>query len=263
MPTPVDLHNHLLPGVDDGARDETEGLAGLRALHAAGVRSLVTTPHVDASVLARPQTLRARLGELDLAWQRLSRVAATVPDVELRRGAEIMLDLPVLNVDDARVRLAGGPYVLVEFPQPNVPPNTPAALHRIREAGAIPVVAHPERYEDVKREPRFTRRWRDAGAYLQLNGGSLLGWYGKQARSAALALLREGAIDYVASDYHARGRCPLAEYIEVLTALGGEEYASLLVAENPGRVIRGEPLLAVAPLPVRSPLWRRVLALLR
>lgn len=264
MPSLIDLHNHLMPRVDDGARDEAESKSGLRALAAGGVRSIVTTPHVDASMLARPELADRRLAQLDAAWDVLTGVAASAaPEVELRRGAEIMLDLPVLNVQDPRVRLAGGPYVLVEFPHPNVPPNTAGALARIREEGAIPIVAHPERYAEVKADPGFALTWRGAGAYLQLNGGSLLGWYGKGARAAALALLREGAFSYVASDFHSRGRCPVEQYEKVLRELGGDPFAQLLLTDNPGRVVRGEPLLEAPPLTERAPLWRRMIALLR
>lgn len=244
----VDLHNHLLPGVDDGSRSLPESLAGLRSLHEGGVRQLAVTPHAEASVLERPRLRAARLSELDQAWESFRAAAQeAAPGVELTRGLEVMLDLPTLDTSDPLVRLGGGPHILVEFPQPFLPPNTSVVLARIRESGVRPVVAHPERYEDVRANLGLAAEWRRAGAILQMNGASLLGWYGRRARQAALELLRSGMIDYIASDYHARGRPGINEYRAALVELGGEEYAGLLLEENPARVLRGEALFPVPP----------------
>lgn len=255
MPIVVDLHSHLLPHVDDGARDLPESLAGLRALVTAGVTELAVTPHLDGSVTTHPEQLEARLSELDRGWQVLAEI--TGGDVRLHRGVEIMLDAPVLDLSDERVRLAGGPYALVEFAYMAVPARSGETLEAILEQGIRPIVAHPERYPQVSSDAGLVLDWRVRGAYLQLNGGSLLGRYGPSARRAALGLLEAGVIDCVASDYHARGDPGVAKYAELLVQLAGEEAADRLLAENPRRVLAGEALLS-PPMATRRPLWRRI-----
>jgi len=259
MPGIIDLHSHLVPGVDDGARDPSEALAGVGALARAGVAALATTPHLDGSLTTRPEQLAVRLAELDAGWQVLAGVLGA--DVELRRGAEIMLDSPVLDARDARVRLGGGSYVLVEFAYLTVPPRSTEVLAAVRAQGVRPVLAHPERYPHVAANPALVAGWRAGGVQLQLNGGSLLGRYGGSARRAALALLEAGAIDYVASDYHARGDPGVIGYAQLLEELLGPDATDRLLAENPRRVLAGEALLAPPQLP-RRPLWRRLRELL-
>ena len=111
MPGVVDLHSHLVPGVDDGARDLEQALAGLGALTRAGVTALAVTPHLNATLTTRRDVLELRLAELDTGWRALTGAAGV--GVELRRGVEIMLDTPQLELSDERVRIGGGPYVLV------------------------------------------------------------------------------------------------------------------------------------------------------
>jgi protein-tyrosine phosphatase len=259
MPGIVDLHSHLIPGVDDGARNLEQALAGLGALNRAGVTTLAVTPHLNATLTTQRDVLELRLAELDTGWQALTGAAGE--GVELRRGVEIMLDTPQVELSDERVRIGGGPYVLVEFAYLTVPPRSTEVLAVVRAQGVRPVLAHPERYPHVAANPALVGGWRAGGAQLQLNGGSLLGRYGGSARRAALALLEAGAIDYVASDYHSRGDPGVVGYTQLLEELLGPDAADRLLAENPRRVLAGEPLLAPPPLP-RRPLWRRLRELL-
>src|SRR5512146_1242063 len=107
MQAAIDLHSHLMPGVDDGAVDAAEALAGVQALRDAGVATAVTTPHMAASVTADPVRFQASMAELDAAWARLEQLASG-SGLELERGVELLLDSPSFELDDPRVRLAGG-----------------------------------------------------------------------------------------------------------------------------------------------------------
>lgn len=207
----TDFHNHVMPGVDDGAQSVEESAAALRAFAAEGVGRVIATPHVDASLGARPQALRRRMDELDGGWERLQQAAAGT-GIEVLRGAEVALDVPEPDVSDPRLRLAGTDFVLVEFAYMSVPPNSAVVLARIRQGGHIPVLAHPERYGALGSNPDLAQEWRDAGAFLQVNGASLLGRYGAEAKQSAELLLARGMADYVCSDYHTRTGPWVARY---------------------------------------------------
>lgn len=253
----IDFHNHVVPGVDDGAATAEEAAAALAVFREQGVHTVVATPHVSGALTATPSALQARLAELDAGWAALERVAAAQPAMRVLRGAEVMLDAPRVDVSDPRLRLAGTPFVLVEFPFMAVPPNAGRAIFDLKMAGWRPVLAHPERYGDTALD--LADEWRRMGALLQVNAGSLLGRYGDRARRLAWGLVEGGLADYLGSDYHARGRCSLAECRAELERRGAAEQAALLTEQNPARLLKGEPPLPVPALEVRRPWWRRVL----
>jgi protein-tyrosine phosphatase len=256
----LDFHNHLIPGVDDGASDAAQAAEGLRAFHAQGVRTVVATPHVSGAVTRDAEGRAARLAELDAGWAALQDVAAGFPDLRVLRGAEVMLDTPEPDLSDPRLRLAGTSFVLVEFPFMNVPPNAERALFAVRMAGWTPVLAHPERYGNASETFADAQEWRRVGALLQVNGGSLLGRYGPRPQTLAWGLVERGLADYVCSDYHARGTLTVAQCRAKLEARGAGQQAVLLTETNPARLVAGQAPLPVPPLAGR-PLWRRLLGL--
>ena len=258
----IDFHSHLLPSADDGAADLDEALAALAALHEQGVHTAIVTPHLRGSVTGQREALRARLDELDGRWEELRALAAEhFPALRLERGAEVMLDTATPDLADPRTRLAGGPYVLVEFPRMLVPAHAEQILAYVIGRGWTPVVAHPERYGNLHAELRDAEEWKRMGARLQVNAGSLLGRYGADAEGRAWRLIRLGWADYLSSDYHARGRLALAEARQALISRGGAEQAELLLETNAARLLAGEPPLPVPPLALPPPLWKRLLGI--
>ncbi len=257
----ADVHTHLVPGVDDGARNIEDVPAAVERMTREGIRRILTTPHLNGSLTADPAALEERLGEVDEAWERATEaVGRRFPDVEFRRGHEIMLDVPDVTFEDPRMRMAGTSFVLVEWPRLHLPPATTQVLRRIRQDGYHPVVAHPERYVGFDPALRLVESWRNAGAYLQVSYGSLLGEFGHEARRTAFRLLRRGWADYLASDFHARMDRKLfkREAWETLTRLGGKECLMSLTVTNPGRIFRDQEPLPVAALPPDRGLWSRV-----
>jgi protein-tyrosine phosphatase len=246
----VDLHNHLVPGVDDGARDVGQALDALARLAAEGVVAVITTPHFSGALTHSPERQARRLAELDRGWAVLEG-AAERPAVSLHRGVELMLDVPDPRVEDPRLRIGGGAFLLVEFPHMMVPPASERVLERLRGEGWYPVLAHPERYEGMDPALSLPRRWREAGAYLQLNGPALVGRYGQRVRARALALLRAGLVDYLGSDYHSRGEPRIGEYRQWLRDREGLEALELMSETNPTRLLEGIPPLPVPPLAPR------------
>jgi protein-tyrosine phosphatase len=256
----IDFHNHVLPGVDDGAADLAQALAALEAFAAQGVGTVVATPHVSGAATLDPAARERTLAVLDRGWEALSRAAASAfPALRLERGAEVMLDVPAPDLSDPRLRLAGTAFVLVEFPFMSVPPRAGQVLAGLRAAGWRPVLAHPERYLNADPGLGDAGEWRRAGAALQVNAGSLLGRYGEGPRRVAWGLVERGWADYLCSDFHARGRCATAEAAAALARVGGALQAHRLTHENPALLLAGRAPLPVPPLLRRPPLWRRLL----
>jgi protein-tyrosine phosphatase len=256
----IDFHNHVLPAVDDGAASLEESRAALAAFRDQGVRALVATPHLRASVTTDPAALAEALAPVDAAWEELKSMAgAEFPDLRLERGFEVALDTPAPDFSDPRVRLAGTRFVLVEFPFMAVPPNAPSALFELKMRGWTPVVAHPERYQNFDDTFAAPAEWRRVGAFLQLNAGSLLGKYGPEARTRAWRLLKRGMADFVSSDYHARGTLHTVHARRALEEAGGAEQARLLMDENPARLLEGRDPHPVPPLEERRSFLGRLL----
>jgi protein-tyrosine phosphatase len=260
----TDFHNHLMPSVDDGAQSLGESCEGLKAFEKEDVRFIITTPHLNGSLTLDRGALEARLTSLDHAWEELTvHARAHHPGVTLYRGVELMLDVPEPRLEDPRLRLAGGPFVLIEFPFMTVPPRSVQALTNIVQNGCRPILAHPERYNGFAPDYSLAEQWRKTGAALQVNGPSLLGKYGPDAREYAFGLLERGWVDYLSSDYHARGPTHVREYRGLLEEAGAGEQMLGLMETNPSRILTGEAAWPVPSMRVKNSLWDRVIGLFR
>ena len=262
----VDIHNHLVPGVDDGARSVEAVVQSVDRMVRAGIQRIVTTPHLQGSLTLDDERLAARLSEVGEAFERArTALASQYPYVEFLCGQEVLMDVPEIDFSDARVRLAGTSFVLVEWPRLQIPPGTPRVLERIRQAGYRPIVAHPERYAGMQRQIGLAGQWRGAGAYLQVNYGSLVGRYGSEAQTVAFRLLREGWVDYLASDFH--GHPTLKIYRQEAWTAFEERHAGpvadVLCRANPARVIADLEPVPVPPVETEINFFARLRGLLR
>jgi protein-tyrosine phosphatase len=251
LPPFVDLHNHLVPGVDDGAATVAESLDALRALYTEGVRTLVATPHL---LLPHLDTDAALDRELDLqrrAFDRLAGAVARERDVPaMGLGQEIWApDAASLLriVGRADVGLDGSGMLLVEFGFELVGTHDDVVRAAIAGGRRI-VIAHPERYTYPRgRDPLDVMcRWRELGALLQVNAGSFTGHYrAHRPESEALswALAAEGMVDIVGTDHHGPRRTGVSplEAFEALCARGMRALAERAMVDQPGAVLRNEP----------------------
>lgn len=257
----VDIHSHLVPGVDDGARDIRAVLDSIERMTRHGIRRVITTPHIDGSLSLDPDRLVRRLDEVTRAWEDAAQaIGEHFPEVEFRRGHEVLLDVPNIDLADPRIRMAGSSFVLVEWPRLQLPPGTVPVLQRIIDQGYRPIVAHPERYHGLGDSLHVAEMWRDIGAYLQVNFGSLAGRFGSEAQATAHRLLRRGWADYLASDFHGHPRLKLykAEAWATLEEVGAEEALAYMCRTNPGRILSDQAPLPVPPLPVERGFWARL-----
>lgn len=254
----LDFHNHLMPGVDDGAADIEESRAGIKSMLANGITGIITSPHIAASLVDRG-LLDRYLEKVEVGWLALQElVEAEFPKLKLARGFEVMLDVPHPNLENPLLRLAGTSFVLIEFPFMNIPPNSAYALRELREAGWMPILAHPERYVNMESNMALIEQWRDAGALMQINAGSILGQYGSRAKKLSWSILEDGHADYMCSDYHSRGKCAVGAAFSELRNRGMEAQVDTLVS-NAKQVIRGERPKPLDPFAMKgqSP-WKKV-----
>jgi protein-tyrosine phosphatase len=240
----IDLHCHLLPGVDDGPADLGGTLAMARLHIRAGVRTVAATPHVSWDTPTDVAAIDRHLADV-----RAALAAAEIP-LEVVRGAEIDVHQAV-RLSDEQLRalaLGGGEWLLVEAPlRPGVGlvPVVRALLGR----GHRVLLAHPERSPLVQRDPDALRALVRAGAATQLTASSFAGRFGRPVRDYAERMLEAGLVHSVASDAHDASRRPPG-IVEPLAAAGLEELAPLLAQEVPAAI------LASAALPP-VPTWRR------
>jgi protein-tyrosine phosphatase len=227
-----DVHTHILPGVDDGAPTMEYALPMLENALASDVEWLAVTPHWRVSA-EDSDAMRARLRA---DFRQLQEAAAAMP-IHLVIGAEVRVTDTLMTAlpPNGMPTLNDSRYLLTEFA-----PDTDGAtflpvLEQLMAAGYIPLVAHPERYAAVCRDPRIVQDWLDCGCHLQLTGGSIQGNYGKTIQHAAAFLLQQDFVACVASDAHGLHHRSnfLLDVYDHLSLRYSKHYAQCLMYENP------------------------------
>ena len=252
----VDLHSHLVPGVDDGTSTIAESLSALAGLYNEGVRTVVTTPHL---IVPRLGTDEAIGRELDLhrrAFEQLAEAIAARSDLPaLSLGQEIWAPDAAAARMVARRSDVGlsGSFLLIEFGFELQGSHTDV-IREVLDAGRRIVIAHPERYQYLPEHDPLVlmRRWQEMGALLQVNVGSLNGYYQRSnpgSKELAWKMVELGLIDLLASDHHGPRRPGVSprEALETLIARGKLALATRAMVETPGLIARGE--LAASRLP--------------
>lgn len=250
----TDIHNHLLPDVDDGARSPDETLRQLQAMASAGVDQLAFSPHFFVRTAEEPEAARHRLLALHEVYDDVVAVMRTRNDVpSLFFGQEILLRSAAaagVALSLPNIGHGGTRYMLVEFGF-DLPDTCTDVLRELLAADRTPIVAHPERYRRSRGSVPVdeVREWKELGALLQVNVGSLAGLYSSAAGSLAWQILADGLADLVGTDNHGDS-WPVtpADAERVLLQRGGADQARLLLATNPGRILMDEAPLAVPPL---------------
>src|SRR5687767_13825857 len=248
----VDLHSHLAPAVDDGASSVDEAVLTLKALAAEGVSAVVTTPHL---LLPHLTSLAAVTRELDRhrrAFESLAAGAAAEagPIPALGLGQEIWApDVPSVRrvLGSPGIGLGESRYLLVEFGFV-LEGDHLDVIAAVQDAGHQIVIAHPERYRypDGADPLETAVAWRNTGALLQLNAGSLGGHYQRSnpnSRGLAWRFIEDGLADLIATDHHAANRpVSVLEAWSQLVEAGREGQARELMVDHPGRILRNELL---------------------
>jgi protein-tyrosine phosphatase len=235
----IDLHCHVLPGIDDGPQTIEESVALARAARAAGIGTLVATPHVNSRTPNDAATIAEHAGELN------RRLAAEHVQVEVLLGAEIAITyLAEIDPEElSRLVLGGGDWLLVEPPFALVAPALESIVLELLRQGHHVVLAHPERCPALQRDLQAVRSLADAGVLMSITAGSLVGRFGGTVRDCAAALAREGLIHNVTSDAHDDVRRPPSLARELERA-GLAPLAEWLTQEVPAAILTGAAIPA-------------------
>ncbi|HEY3988570.1 MAG TPA: CpsB/CapC family capsule biosynthesis tyrosine phosphatase [Acidobacteriaceae bacterium] len=238
----IDIHHHLLPGLDDGARNMDVSLAMVEMAIADGITHIACTPHSSHHYYFDPEQNATLFAELQDA------VTGRFGD-RMTLGLGCDFHLMFDNIEDAqrhptRYTINGHNYLLVEFPDSTISPNTPQTFYQLSLSGMTPIITHPERNPILARQPERMLEWLKAGALIQVTAGSLTGRFGQMAEQAALWLLDHQWVHFLATDAHdIQSRAPLLRPAFDLVA---EQYdpatAERLCIANPRAAFYGEPL---------------------
>ena len=246
----IDVHCHVLPGVDDGAPDLETSLAMLRAAAAAGTATMIATPHQHPTRYPnRPEPLREAFALLCSARDESVAAGETLPELHL--GSEVHLDESLVSriQEGELLTLAGGPFVLLELPDVFPTRAVEQLLYELQVAGYQPVLAHPERVGQLAREPRLVERFVGLGALTQVTAHSVSGRFGPECRALTHRLLEARLVHVVASDAHdlQRRPTPLAEARAAVVEAFDEDEARRLFEDAPRAILCGGELLAPPP----------------
>lgn len=237
----IDIHNHSLPGVDDGAQDWEMSLQMLRMAYDDGTRQIMLTPHVKPNRHSAPkhviQGVYARLVE---------KCRTELPALTLHLGAEILFSSDLLEGESRSnlPTLGDSSYVLVEFLPTASRRQLFYAVDELLAAGYTPIIAHVERYICVRKETDMVFQLADMGALIQVNADSIVGHSGLRTKWFCASLLRQELVSFVGSDAHdPKHRKPLLSQCEELVHRKyGEGYARALFLENPMKVIKNQTI---------------------
>jgi protein-tyrosine phosphatase len=259
----VDIHAHVLPGLDDGPADQQQSLAMLHMAHTHGTSVLVASPHANPFYSYDPD-------RVDQCIDRLRPIAPS--GLQLIRGCDFHLTFN--NVENAlrcpsKFAINGRTYLLMELSELTVFANTDALWSRLEQAGLRIILTHPERNPLLRQRIDVIERWVDSGRFMQVTAGSLLGHFGPEAQRFSIRMLDSGLVHFVASDAHDLQHRPprLDEAFQWLSENYSAEFAACLTIDNPAAAVEGAPLAAGRLLPPRpaagTPWWRRFLRLMR
>jgi len=234
----VDIHSHILWGMDDGSHSLEMSVAMLQMAASGGTTDIVATPHADSDYAFQPPLIAERRAQLQ---------AEMGDRIRIHAGCDFHLKYDNIQEalgDPRKFSINGLGWLLVEFSDMMIFPNTEEIFARLQGAGMGVIVTHPERNWLLRKDIDRLRRWVEAGAYLQVTGGSLLGTFGSDARKFSEDLMAGGLVHFLASDAHDLDRrsTRLDVVRDHVADQYGEEYAEALLTTHPQAVIEGRAL---------------------
>lgn len=239
----IDIHHHLLYGLDDGAANIETSLAMAEMAIRDGITHVVCTPHANSEYRFRPEENAARLASLrEKLGDRLT----------LGQGCDFHLSYE--NIEDAlahpeKYSINGKKYLLVEFPDFGIPRNISTSFYEMAVAGMVPIITHPERNLTLMQQPEKLAEWIRMGCLVQVTAGSLLGKFGKGPQRVARQLLDLRWVHVIATDAHNTASRPpiMSEAYDFLLSRYSRQEAERLCVGNPRAIFSGEPLAEQPP----------------
>ncbi|GAA0789214.1 tyrosine-protein phosphatase [Marinobacterium sediminicola] len=231
----IDLHNHLLPGIDDGAEDVSKSIELARMAVADGITHLVCTPHIHPGRYENsPATIEPALELFRSALIEAGITLKVSSAAEVRFGLELMEGVARQAVPFLGER-EGRKVMLLEFPHGEIPFGAEKLTRWLMDRRITPMIAHPERNKAVMKSPSKLKPFLDQGCLLQVTAASVAGRFGESAQSIAHQLLAEDKVFILATDAHNSSHRPpvLREGLQAAAAIVGDRQAAALVTTNP------------------------------
>ena len=234
----IDIHSHILPGIDDGPKSWAMTLEMCQLAIRDGITHIVATPHANNTYTYNRDRVQDLVNELN------NKVGH---QLAVSIGCDFHLSFE--NIEDAiahprRYTIAGKQYLLVEYSEYGIPPQVNDGLFRLQAAGMIPIITHPERNTILQRQPERILESVGAGCLVQVTASAVTGFWGESAKRSAIWLLEHDVVHVLASDAHGdKHRAPiLSEARDAVSKRLGAGVARALVLDNPSAIVAGRPL---------------------
>ena len=249
----IDVHAHVLDGVDDGAKDVEMSLDLLRLAATNGTTDIIATPHVIEGANHLEWAVIKQKTEI------LYRNAQSVGiPIRVYSGAEIELNLDMLELlqkDTNNYCLADSSYILIELPMVSIPSCADNFFYELQLRGLNPILAHPERNSNLQKHPELLLDWVDKGILLQCNAGSFTGMFGQQAQALAELLLTNNMVHFLGSDAHRmeNRNTDMSQAVARMKTLVSELYVEQIITANPQAILHKKVISADAPEKLKLP----------
>ncbi len=246
----IDIHCHILHGIDDGPLTIQESVEMAKIARQDGIRTIVATPHTLNGVYENDRAaILARIRDLESA---LRNSGDDLDDLKILPGADVHFSEKMLNFleEGKALTLAdGGRYLLLEFPHQGVPYRAEVALFELLTSGIIPIISHPERNQEFIRRPQRFGAMIHSGCLGQVTAMSLTGGFGERSRQLAEKMLSARWIHFIASDSHSFQERPpvLSEGVRMAERFVGKEEAQKMVSDYPRAILEGQVLTFPPP----------------
>ncbi|ETJ48324.1 tyrosine-protein phosphatase [Pseudoalteromonas agarivorans] len=234
----IDIHSHILPGVDDGAKDLSESLALLHMAQCDGITHMVATPHIH---IGRFNNFVPSLKKDINSLQNEAKIAGL--SIEIALAAEVRLDVELMTlIMDNKLPFIGHinntKYLLLELPHSHVPQGVEQFIKWLLKNNIKPIIPHPERNRDIQANPFYIERLKQLGCEFQLTASSIEGGWGESARSISFDMLKSNIVNYIATDSHSVKRRPpiLSNAKKIVADLFGASKAHEIFCTNPQRL---------------------------
>lgn len=255
----IDFHSHIVYGVDDGAETIEDSISILKEAQKAGFHKIILTPHYmqdyyevpTSEIQERIENIKEKCNEENIA-------------IELYQSNEIYITNHMVKLLEEKKAssMNNSRYVLFELPMNEEPPNLLEVIYSLLENGKIPIIAHPERYSYIQKDPNKLLELVDNGVLFQTNYGSIIGQYGKEIQKTAKLLLQNNFIHFLGSDVHRAGHIytRVEEIKNKLRKILSEEKIEELTQINPQKVLDNEEIEIEIPSKIKQGFFQKILS---
>ena len=239
----IDLHTHILPGVDDGADSEKEAMNIVRKAKKQGITKMVATPHyLDDTYQLSPTITKSKIKQLQ------QKVDQKNLGIEILPGAEVFItpDLGKKIKNNEIMTINDSHYLLIEFPADHIPKYADEVFYDLKVLGYKPIICHPERNDSIISNPNQLYKWVKKGIYAQVNASSLVGVFGSKVKEIALALVKHNLVQFIASDVHSTDKRKqyLAKGLQIIEDINS---AKKYMLKNAQKVIADKDIEILTP----------------